>query len=90
VAAEQEGRGQESGLLCDESDGVLLVDKEHALCGSGIQGYLSNACALLRPKVCTCLLASRLSRVWLVQGPMERPGCAQSARPREASAGAAA
>ena len=33
----------------DVSDGVLLVD--NALCGAGIEGYLSNVCALLRPKV---------------------------------------
>jgi hypothetical protein len=33
----------------DGSDGVLLVDK--VLCGAGIDGYLSNVCALLRPKV---------------------------------------
>jgi hypothetical protein len=40
----------------DGSDGVLLVDK--ARCGAGIEGYLSNVCALLRPKVSPLLLAS--------------------------------
>ena len=40
----------------DGSDGVLLVDK--VLCGAGIDGYLSNVCALLRPKVSPLLLAS--------------------------------
>jgi len=39
----------------DVSDGVLLVD--NALCGAGIEGYLSNVCALLRPKVSPSLLA---------------------------------
>lgn len=64
--------------VSDVSDGVLLVDK--ALRGAGIEGYLSNVCALLRPKVSPYLLLASLF-VFIASVILSAAHCAAFAAP---------